>query len=78
MSTDLYYTVNKTEMEDFMDRCMVTAGSKPTHAKMLASLLVEADYRGHFSHGLNRLGIINISIKSNFIIVYVPNFGQKN
>lgn len=35
---------------------MVAAGSCSDHAKMLAECLVEADYRGHYSHGLNRLG----------------------
>lgn len=53
--TDTFHAVNLKEMEDFMERCMIAAGSKPEHAKMLASCLIAADYRGHFSHGLNRL-----------------------
>jgi hypothetical protein len=50
------FLIEKNEMENFMERCMLTAGSKPHHAKSLASCLIAADYRGHFSHGLNRLG----------------------
>jgi hypothetical protein len=44
------------EITAFIERCMVAAGTKPTHAKALADNLTTADYRGHFSHGLNRLG----------------------
>lgn len=54
-SQDDYYIIDKNEMEDFMTNCMTTAGSKQAHAKSLASCLILADYRGHFSHGLNRL-----------------------
>jgi LDH2 family malate/lactate/ureidoglycolate dehydrogenase len=38
-----------------MERCMLAVGTKPDHAKSLASCLIAGDYRGHFSHGLNRL-----------------------
>lgn len=55
MSTDEYYLVQKEEMESFMERCMLSVGTKPSHAKSLASCLIAADHRGHFSHGLNRL-----------------------
>jgi len=48
--------VAKAEVTAFIERCMVSAGTKPAHAKALADNLTMADYRGHFSHGLNRLG----------------------
>ena len=51
-----YCLVEKSEMENFMERCMLAVGTKPDHAKSLASCLIAGDYRGHFSHGLNRLG----------------------
>lgn len=35
---------------------MVAVGTKPHHARSLAEVLVEGDHRGHFSHGLNRMG----------------------
>lgn len=50
------FLVEKAEMERFMEKCMLTAGAKTHHAQSLASCLIAADYRGHFSHGLNRLG----------------------
>lgn len=53
---DEYRLVEKAEMEGFMERCMLTVGTEVSHAKSLAACLIAADYRGHFSHGLNRLG----------------------
>lgn len=50
------YLVAKSEMEEFMFKCMIKSGAKIEHARSLASCLIMADYRGHFSHGLNRLG----------------------
>lgn len=35
---------------------MVAVGTKPHHARSLAEVLVEGDHRGHYSHGLNRMG----------------------
>lgn len=51
-----HYLVTKSEMEEFMFNCMVKSGAKIEHARSLSSCLILADYRGHFSHGLNRLG----------------------
>lgn len=50
-----HYLVTKSEMEEFMFNCMVKSGAKIEHARSLSSCLILADYRGHFSHGLNRL-----------------------
>ena len=41
-------------MEIFLTKCMVSVGTKESHAKILANCLITADTRGHFSHGLNR------------------------
>lgn len=35
--------------------CFVAVKTPRTHAELMADLLVSADYRGHFSHGMNRL-----------------------
>lgn len=35
---------------------MVAVGTQPHHARSLAEVLVEGDHRGHYSHGLNRMG----------------------
>lgn len=49
-------TVAVPEVTDFIKRCMMSIGTPDEHASSLADILVTADYRGHFSHGLNRLG----------------------
>lgn len=46
------------EVTAFMQRCMEKVGTNPEHARQLAEVLVMGDLRGHFSHGLNRLGWI--------------------
>lgn len=44
------------EAKSFITRCIVKAGINACHAEQMADVLVTGDYRGHFSHGLNRLG----------------------
>ena len=44
------------EVQRFVIDSMVKAGTRRDHATALADVLVAADYRGHYSHGLNRLG----------------------
>lgn len=46
------------EAKRFIKDCMEAVGTPEDHAVAMADLLVEADYRGHFSHGMNRLGRI--------------------
>ena len=46
-----------SEVESFVERCMTAVGTPAQQAKALAEVLVSADKRGHFSHGLNRLGM---------------------
>ncbi|XP_053661872.1 uncharacterized oxidoreductase YjmC [Anopheles marshallii] len=43
------------EARRFMVDCLVKSKTPLAHAKQQADLLLEADYRGHFSHGMNRL-----------------------
>ena len=45
-----------TEVTGFVQRCMEAVGAAGPHAASLADLLLAADTRGHYSHGLNRLG----------------------
>lgn len=47
--------VPKEEMRAFIVRCMRKVGTDDAHAQALAEVLVAGDYRGHFSHGMNRL-----------------------
>lgn len=58
-----YGLIEKDEMANFMERCMLAVDTSPSHSKSLAACLIAADYRGHYSHGLNRLGI-NIEFTS--------------
>lgn len=44
------------EARRFAEACVESVGVKESHGKLLAELLVAADTRGHYSHGLNRLG----------------------
>ncbi|KAL9923576.1 uncharacterized oxidoreductase YjmC isoform X1 [Glossina fuscipes] len=47
--------VSVNESRRFMIDCFKAFGVPQIHAEQQADLLVAADYRGHFSHGLNRL-----------------------
>ena len=49
--------IHKSEVERFMVDSMVKVDTERNRAEMLAANLSEADYRGHFSHGLNRLAM---------------------
>ncbi|RZC35486.1 uncharacterized protein BDFB_003152 [Asbolus verrucosus] len=48
----------------FIKDCLVAVGCPPANAESLATLLVEADYRGHYSHGINRLEMYLNHIRS--------------
>uniref|UniRef100_A0A3B3XZP8 Malate dehydrogenase n=1 Tax=Poecilia mexicana TaxID=48701 RepID=A0A3B3XZP8_9TELE len=47
--------ISQQEVQSFIERCLTTVGAKPHHASSLAEVLVTADCRGHYSHGLNRM-----------------------
>ncbi|XP_013396084.1 uncharacterized protein LOC106163118 [Lingula anatina] len=50
-----YLIVPREEVTAFAVRCLTAVGSRQEYADTTADLLTAADYRGHFSHGLNRL-----------------------
>jgi len=56
------------EVKSFIERCMVAAGTKPEHGQALAEVLLAADHRGHFSHGLNRLEMYVNDIQSGITL----------
>ena len=79
-----YKYVATAEVESFVERCMIAVGTDPQHSNALAQVLREADYRGHVSHGLNRLGkdnfypsrpekrrTINVKTPQHFYILFV-------
>lgn len=45
-----------SEVTGFVQRCMEAVGAAAPHAASLAEVILAADKRGHYSHGLNRLG----------------------
>jgi LDH2 family malate/lactate/ureidoglycolate dehydrogenase len=47
--------VDPQEARGFIQRCIECCGSTPEHAACLADVLVSADVRGHYSHGLHRV-----------------------
>lgn len=47
-----------------MVRCMEAVGTETKHAVQLSEVLVAGDYRGHYSHGLNRIGMYVKDIKT--------------
>jgi len=56
MATEGQEVVPRDELHSYVVRCMEAVRNSKPHAEALADLLVSADYRGHYSHGLNRLG----------------------
>jgi len=47
--------ISVSDVKTFVEKCALKVGAHSEHAKDLAEVLAAADYRGHFSHGLNRL-----------------------
>lgn len=43
------------DVKRFMIDCFLAVKTPQKHAELMADLLVSADYRGHFSHGMNRI-----------------------
>uniref|UniRef100_A0A1B0D0I2 Uncharacterized protein n=1 Tax=Phlebotomus papatasi TaxID=29031 RepID=A0A1B0D0I2_PHLPP len=55
--------VSVTEAKRFVRDCFQAARVREENAKAMADLLIEADYRGHFSHGMNLyVKIVNRSL----------------
>lgn len=55
MACDKIQLVSVEESRRFMIDCFKAVKVPQDHAEQMADLLVAADYRGHFSHGMNRL-----------------------
>jgi len=48
--------ITQEEAHRFAVNVMEAVGTDHAHAELVGEMLVAADYRGHYSHGLNRLG----------------------
>ncbi len=40
----------------FITDCMLSVGTRDADARLLADTMLAADCRGHYSHGMNRIG----------------------
>lgn len=49
------YIICEEELQRFGEDCLVAVGASKAHAAQHIAVLVEADRRGHYSHGFNRL-----------------------
>ncbi|KHJ77870.1 hypothetical protein OESDEN_22510, partial [Oesophagostomum dentatum] len=49
--------VSKKELRLFVLNCLEKVACSVAHAQQLADILICSDYRGHYSHGLNRLHV---------------------
>ena len=56
--------VRRADVKSFIERLMKAAGSRQYEATELANVLVHSDYRGHFSHGINRLEMYYRDVKT--------------
>ncbi|XP_041965033.1 uncharacterized oxidoreductase YjmC-like [Alosa sapidissima] len=56
--------IAEAEVQAFIKRCMLSVGTRPSHARSLAEVLVEGDRRGHYSHGLNRMDVYVKEVKA--------------
>ncbi|XP_032669327.1 uncharacterized oxidoreductase YjmC-like [Odontomachus brunneus] len=54
----------KHEVVRFIEECMCKVGATPEDAHVVAHHLMTADYRGHFSHGMNRMQMYVNEIES--------------
>ncbi|XP_045158962.2 uncharacterized oxidoreductase YjmC-like [Mercenaria mercenaria] len=68
MPKDRWDAVPKEEVKRFIIDCMTNVGTKEAHASSLAGNLVAADYRGHYSHGLNRLDMYVHDIETGITV----------
>ncbi|CAL1542127.1 unnamed protein product [Lymnaea stagnalis] len=51
-------------LRGFAVRCLENVGARPEHAEVMAELIVSADHRGHYSHGINRIELYLIDLKN--------------
>ena len=51
----------REEVSRFVTDALRTVGAHDENAQQLADVLLDADYKGHFSHGINRLGELTMA-----------------
>ncbi|VDM41204.1 unnamed protein product [Toxocara canis] len=61
--------VAKKELRVFILDCLEAVGCDAIHCEQLADILIYSDYRGHYSHGINRLHVYVNDIATGASIV---------
>ncbi|XP_057662290.1 uncharacterized oxidoreductase YjmC-like isoform X1 [Diorhabda carinulata] len=56
------------ESRRFMIDCFKAVGCNQNHAEIISANLLEADYRGHYSHGMNRLEMYINDVKGGLTL----------
>lgn len=56
------------EAKAFIKRCFTKVGAPDSHAEAMADLLIGADHRGHYSHGMNRLDMYIRDLQSKITV----------
>ena len=64
---DQWEGVREADMLDFMSTCLRKAGASTSHADIVAQVLVAADKRGIYSHGINKLGKITFRLNRGHV-----------
>ncbi|OWF39450.1 Malate dehydrogenase [Mizuhopecten yessoensis] len=56
--------VSRAELDRYVVECMMVSGASEDSARVMSDLLVTADYRGHYSHGLNRIDVYTSEVQN--------------
>jgi len=64
MSSSVGTLIPPEEVKRFITDCMMKVGTPKENSQSLADVLVAADTRGHYSHGLNRLDMYVNDVKT--------------
>lgn len=74
-SLDYQTVTTLDEARRFMIDCFKAVGTPNENAKTVSDNLLEADYRGHYSHGMNRLGksTVRSKFKSDYKFIRLIN-----
>ncbi|XP_060086126.1 uncharacterized oxidoreductase YjmC-like [Ylistrum balloti] len=56
--------VSMAELDRFVVCCMMASGATEESARVMSDLLVTADYRGHYTHGLCRTDVYTADVKN--------------
>lgn len=65
--------VRVEEARRFMEDSLKAVGALEKEAQAHAALLLHADLTGHFSHGINRLGMMKTFLSYYFAVTIIKN-----